>query len=91
MALLPIATAFERYRDAIQPLPTHHVPLALSLGAVLAEAPTARIALPRFTQSAVDGYAVRADDGVSPRMLVGTSAAGQPATVSVMREVISLR
>lgn len=83
VALLPIHAAFEHYRTSVHPLPTHHISLELALGAVLAESPTARVALPRFTQSAVDGYAVRAADGMAARLLVGTSAAGQPAAVFV--------
>lgn len=83
MALLPIADAIAHYRTAVAPLPTHRVPLELALGAVLAEAPRARTALPRFTQSAVDGYAVRAEDGLAPRRLIGTAAAGQPSAATV--------
>ncbi|MDR6936694.1 MULTISPECIES: molybdopterin molybdotransferase MoeA [unclassified Luteibacter] len=83
MALLPIAEALEAYATAVRSLPTHRVPLELALGAVLAETPRARIALPRFTQSSVDGYAVRADDGTAQRRLVGTAAAGQPAAVAI--------
>lgn len=83
MALLPIVETFERYRAAVRPLPTHRVPLELALGAVLAEAPRAVIALPRFTQSSVDGYAVRAADGLAELSLIGTAAAGEPAKVVV--------
>ncbi|MDQ0011393.1 molybdopterin molybdotransferase [Luteibacter jiangsuensis] len=83
MALLPIEQALDHYRTAVRALPTHRVPLELALGAVLAESPTARIALPRFTQSAVDGYALRAEDGLAPLALIGTAAAGNPATVTV--------
>lgn len=83
MALLPIEQALDHYRAAVRALPTHRVPLELALGAVLAESPTARIALPRFTQSAVDGYALRADDGGAPLALIGTAAAGNPAQVTV--------
>jgi molybdopterin molybdotransferase len=83
MALLPIADALARYRSAVRALPSRRVPLELALGSVLAESPKARISLPRFTQSAMDGYAVRAADGVAPRALVGTSAAGTPATATV--------
>ncbi|WP_448096749.1 molybdopterin molybdotransferase MoeA [Luteibacter yeojuensis] len=83
MALLPIAEALEHYRASVHALPTHRVPLELALGAVLAESPKARIALPRFTQSAVDGYALRAADGPGPLKLVGTAAAGDPAKVAV--------
>jgi len=83
MALLPLADAFAHYRQCVSPLPTHSIPLELALGSVLAEAPVARIALPVFTQSAVDGYAVQAADGTAPRRLIGTAAAGDPSNVVV--------
>ncbi|WP_043695404.1 molybdopterin molybdotransferase MoeA [Luteibacter sp. 9133] len=83
MALLPLGETFEHYRRHVERLPTHHVALELALGAVLAESAIARIALPRFTQSAVDGYALRTADGQAERSLVGTSAAGDPADVVV--------
>ncbi|NID16937.1 molybdopterin molybdotransferase MoeA [Luteibacter yeojuensis] len=83
MALLPIVEALACYHSAVRTLPTHRVPLELALGSVLAEAPEARISLPRFTQSSMDGYAVRSADGCSTRALVGTAAAGAPAEVTV--------
>lgn len=83
MPLTPIAETFEHYRQALGALPTHRLALELALGAVLAEDVAARVALPRFTQSSMDGYAVRAADGIAARLLVGTSAAGDPAAVTV--------
>lgn len=83
MALLPLADTFEHYRRHVERLPSHHVALELALGAVLAQSAVARIALPRFTQSAVDGYALRAAEGQGERSLIGTSAAGDPAGVVV--------
>ncbi|WP_046968662.1 molybdopterin molybdotransferase MoeA [Luteibacter rhizovicinus] len=83
MALLPIEETFARYRQWVGRLPTHRLPVELALGAVLAEAAAARIALPRFTQSAVDGYALLAADGQAPRTLIGTAAAGEPSGVTV--------
>lgn len=83
MALLPIAETFARYRDNLTALSTHRLPVEQALGAVLAESPRSRIALPRFTQSSVDGYALRSADADAPRILVGTSAAGEPAAVEV--------
>ena len=83
MALLPIESTFELYRQSVRRLPTHPLPLQLALGAVLAEPAVARIALPRFTQSAMDGYALRAAEGQAPRTLIGTSAAGEPSHVVV--------
>jgi molybdopterin molybdotransferase len=83
MDLLPITETFELYRQWVGRLPMHRLPVELALGAVLAEAAAARIALPRFTQSAVDGYALRASDGQAQRTLIGTAAAGEPANVVV--------
>lgn len=83
MALLPIVDALAHYRSSVRTLPTHRIPLELALGSVLAEAPKACISLPRFTQSAMDGYAVRSSDGLAARMLIGTAAAGAPADVTV--------
>lgn len=83
MPLLPLADTFDHYRRSITTLPTQRIPLEMALGAVLAESPAARIALPRFTQSAVDGYALRVADGDATRTLVGTAAAGDPAQVAV--------
>jgi molybdopterin molybdotransferase len=83
MALLPLADTFAHYRRHVDALPTQRIALELALGAVLAKPVAAVISLPRFTQSAVDGYALRAGDGRSERALVGTSAAGDPAAVVV--------
>ncbi|MET0935790.1 MAG: molybdopterin molybdotransferase MoeA [Luteibacter sp.] len=83
MALLPIEETFALYRESVVALPAHRLPLELALGAVLAADVAARNALPRFTQSSMDGFAVRAADGMAPRTLVGTSAAGEPARVAV--------
>lgn len=44
------------------PLPTVRVPLDAAAGATLAEAVRARVAIPVFDNSAMDGFAVRFDD-----------------------------
>ncbi|ADC72599.1 molybdenum cofactor synthesis domain protein [Thioalkalivibrio sp. K90mix] len=56
------------------------VPLESALGRTLAEPVAARIDVPPAAVSAMDGYALRADDAVAGRelMLAGTSAAGHP-------------
>jgi molybdopterin molybdotransferase len=77
MALISIDEALARYRDNIPRLPGECVPVELALGAVLDAPVHARTALPRFTQSSMDGYALRAGDGLAPRTIVGTSAAGR--------------
>lgn len=52
------------------------VPLSRALGRVLAEELIASAPLPGFDNSAMDGFAVRAEDGVAPRQLIGEQFAG---------------
>lgn len=70
---------------ACRPAPATHVPIGEALGLVLAEKVRAAEAVPPFRNTAMDGYAVRADDvaGASrdrPAKLrvIGTLAAGRP-------------
>ncbi len=60
--MTPVAEALQRVLDAVTPLGTERVPLAQAPGRVLAAAARSVHALPLFTQSAVDGYAVRHAD-----------------------------
>jgi molybdopterin molybdotransferase len=79
MALLSVAEALARVTKGLEPVEAERVKLDQTLGRVLAEDLTARITQPPFDASAMDGYAVRADDIVAlPAQLkiVGTSAAG---------------
>jgi len=52
----------KRLLDGLMPLPPVQLPLARCLGLVTAEAVTARVAVPPFTNSAMDGFAVRHAD-----------------------------
>jgi len=54
------------------------VPLAAAGGRVLAAAVHMRADHPAFSNSAMDGWAVRAADGAGTRRVVGESAAGRP-------------
>ena len=90
-----IASAGEAVRaivDAVPVQPSLRIPLADTVGHVLAEDVTAAIALPPWTNAAMDGYAVRADDVVgatsaSPRNLtvVDVIAAGTAADRALQR------
>lgn len=63
--------------DAVAPLPSRRVSLAHALHRVLAQPVAAACDLPPFTQSAVDGYAVRhADLAAGALPLAGTVRAG---------------
>jgi molybdopterin molybdotransferase len=63
---------------AIRPLDTEEVPLFEAGDRILAEAISAHISLPRFDNSTMDGYAVRATDAVNGSVLriLGEQAAG---------------
>ena len=52
------------------------MPLLEAAGMFLAEPIRARVAHPRFDNSTVDGYAVRAEDGVTERRIIGEQPAG---------------
>jgi molybdopterin molybdotransferase len=58
-------------------LPFEKVPLSASLGRVLAVDHLSRLEMPPFDKSAMDGYAVRADDERDQYRLIGTVAAGE--------------
>ena len=60
--MLSVPEAAERIAAAFSPLPTERVALREALGRVLAEDVLSPITLPHWTNSAMDGYAVRAAD-----------------------------
>ena len=87
--LKPSLVAVEQARSAVlaeaRALPGEVVPLDRALGRVSAEEVRAGAPVPPFDNSAMDGYALRADDaaGASPQAplelpLVGESSAGHP-------------
>lgn len=57
-----VAEHLERVLTAIRPLPAETLPLLRAHGLVLAQDVASPIDLPRFANSAMDGYAVRAAD-----------------------------
>jgi molybdopterin molybdotransferase len=59
-------------------LPTERVPLASAVGRVLAADVVTTGDLPAFDNSSMDGFALRASDGVAERAVIGESAAGRP-------------
>ncbi len=76
MKLLSVDDARARMLAEIAILPAEKVPLASSLGRVLAEEVTAVRDQPPFAASAMDGWAVRGADGPGALKIVGESAAG---------------
>ena len=78
MSLLPIDDALTRLLSEMQPLPTESIPLDQATDRILAMSIRARLDHPIADNSAMDGFALRAEDGCRPRRLLGQSAAGRP-------------
>ena len=76
--------------DLVRPLPATTVPVGSALGLVLAEDVVARVDLPGFDNSAMDGYAVRAAElaGASPDGPVVLPVAGDVAAGDTTRHVL---
>lgn len=75
--MLTEAEALESIQSSIQPLEPERVPLAASQGRFASDALLATVALPRFDNSQVDGYAVRAAEAQTSSILDVTGE--QPA------------
>ena len=76
MKLLPVDEARARMLAEVPALATERVPVAESVGRVLAEDVAAVRDQPPFDASAMDGYAVRSADAPGTLKVVGESAAG---------------
>ncbi|MDE3134899.1 MAG: molybdopterin molybdotransferase MoeA [Acidobacteriota bacterium] len=79
-ALLPVDRALDMVLENARPLGVQDVPLEAALGRYLGEPVVATFGLPPFTNSAMDGYALRHADAPGELELVGESAAGAPFT-----------
>ncbi len=87
-AAISVAEARLLILSGIAPLPPRRLALSMMPGHVLAETVHAGENVPRFANSAMDGYAVRAVDTVCPPVrlrVTGTVAAGEQPTVAVSR------
>ncbi|WP_413988074.1 gephyrin-like molybdotransferase Glp [Labrys okinawensis] len=78
MSLLPVADALVKVVANVKTLPTVEVPIQVARGRTLASTITALRTQPGFHASAMDGYAVRAEDASDGATLdlIGESAAG---------------
>ncbi|MBL6765437.1 MAG: molybdopterin molybdotransferase MoeA [Verrucomicrobiae bacterium] len=78
--MLSLEDALSRIHAALDPLPSEALPVAASAGRILSAPLHAKVDLPAFDNSAMDGYAVRSAD-------VATASTGQPAQLRVIGEV----
>jgi molybdopterin molybdotransferase len=88
--LVPVDELVARILETVQPLPAFPQPLMDTLGLAIAEDVDAAVDLPGFDNSAMDGYAVRAEDlaGASPESpvelpVVGEIGAGQAGLLAI--------
>jgi molybdopterin molybdotransferase len=88
--MLTVKDARTKVLEAVEPLPVEDVMITDALGCVLAQDQRAPHSLPRFANSAMDGFAVRGSDAegasdASPVTLevVGEVRAGDPGSVRV--------
>jgi molybdopterin molybdotransferase len=79
MSLLSIDEALELVLARVQPLDAEDVPLTEAAGRVLTERASAAVDLPSFPASAMDGFALRADETPATLPVVARIAAGRPA------------
>ncbi|HEY2326246.1 MAG TPA: gephyrin-like molybdotransferase Glp [Gaiellaceae bacterium] len=78
--LLTVDQAIARVVEHARPRGTEQVGIGQAHGRVLAEDARAGVDVPPFDSSAMDGYAVRADDTPGELTVVDRSAAGVPAS-----------
>jgi molybdopterin molybdotransferase len=77
-SLLTLEEAQHRVLERVRPLTAEPVPIGEAAGRVVAEDIRARVDLPPFASSAMDGFAVRTGDLPATLRIVGESAAGSP-------------
>jgi molybdopterin molybdotransferase len=77
-SLLTLEEAQQRVLAQARPLAAQSVPIAQAAGRVAAEDVRARVDLPPFASSAMDGFAVRVADLPGALRITGESAAGSP-------------
>ena len=77
--LLTIDEALALVLERVRPLPSERLAPAAAAGRVLAEDVLAQVDLPPFRSSAMDGFAVRAEDTPGTLPLALRIAAGRPA------------
>ncbi len=75
---IPLDSALTAVREAVRQLTIERVALGDAVGRFVSEEVLAAIELPPFTNSAMDGFAVRADDTPAALTVIGESAAGAP-------------
>lgn len=80
MSLISLEEALAAVLARAEPLPAERIPLEGAAGRVLAEPARAAVDLPPFASSAMDGYAIRAEETPGTFPVAFRIAAGTPAS-----------
>ncbi len=80
--MIPLEDALAAYGQTLRPLPVETLATLAALGSVLAAPALAATDLPRFAQSALDGYALRAAD-------VASATAENPVRLPIALQVVA--
>ena len=72
--------------EQIVPMPLHPMPLAMAAGATLGADVYAKIDIPAFEQSSMDGYAIRFDERLLPLTIGGEMQAGADQQITLLPE-----
>ncbi|WP_142527561.1 molybdopterin molybdotransferase MoeA [Pedobacter westerhofensis] len=72
--------------EQIVPMPLHPMPLAMAAGATLGADVYAKIDIPAFEQSSMDGYAIRFDERLLPLNIGGEMQAGADQQITLLPE-----
>ncbi|HET8552880.1 MAG TPA: gephyrin-like molybdotransferase Glp [Gammaproteobacteria bacterium] len=78
--MIALDAALARYLEVVKPLGAESVPIDAALDRVLAEPAQAAVDLPAFSQTAVDGYAVRAAD-------IAAATTDRPVQLNIRGEI----
>ena len=87
--LLTVGEALERILERAQPLPSEQVALGEAVDRVVAEPALSLVDLPPFPSSAMDGFAVRAEDAPGTLPVSARVAAGQPSLEPLARGAVA--
>ncbi|MET1057574.1 MAG: molybdopterin molybdotransferase MoeA [Pedobacter sp.] len=73
-------------QEQVVPMPLHLMPLAMAAGATLGADVYAKIDIPAFEQSSMDGYAIRFDERLLPLAINGEMQAGADHQFTLLPE-----
>jgi molybdopterin molybdotransferase len=84
--MISVQEAKSLIQEQVVPMPLHLMPLAMAAGATLGADVYAKIDIPAFEQSSMDGYAIRFDERLLPLAINGEMQAGADHQFTLLPE-----